>query len=220
MSTWSGTLQIKEQIQAYLNDKAFETGGTKVDLLLKWASNIVNYITAELDFRHLLIQEQRTITTADWMWTVPANFQKRSKRFTKVRVGDDYIEEYTLEDLNALDPNHSDTTTETKPTCWALEGRTLHFYPLWAGTIVLENYYRYPTAMSADGDSPDIPGTTSDTLIDDIIIAGVLGRYGFPMLGEFDQATYWQNQYAEMFDTFKRDIRKTDTSLKDVVIQY
>ena len=189
-TTWSGTLQIKEQIQKLVDNPVFETGGSLANMLLPWTNAIVMEVCHNINIRVHLKSASAVLTTSNYVWQLPADFLKMSSRFTKFRVGDVYVDIIGVEELNAKDPDHSETTSNSEPESVAIEGGNLYIYPAWAGTGVIENFYRRPTDMVLDADIPDIP---EETLRTDLIVAGVVGKYCFPHIEEFELAKIYYN---------------------------
>ena len=226
-TTWSGTLQIKEQIQALLNDAAFETGGSKVDLLLPWANAIVNEIASEIDIRYLLSSDTTSMvfTTSDVSIALPSNFMKKSNRFTTVRYTDKVIPIIGLDELRTMDTAQTLTTANAYPDNVAIEGGYMYAYPLFNGTLTMENYYRFPTAMTVDGSIPNLPNDNART---DLIITGVIGKYGYPLLGEFDLAKFYYNrdvvppmgQFFTLLEVYRANLQKSDSTLTNQAKDY
>lgn len=187
MTTWASTTpSIRTSIQKFLDDGAFESSGTMYDYLLPWTNEIITEICTRINIREHLTSDSTGInlTLSGRSVALPTNFLKLG-RDTKVRVLDEYIEIINIEDLKALDPNASTTTTGSYPDVVAIEGGYLYAYPVIACTAYIENYYRVPTAMSATTDTPDLP---NDYMRTPLIIAGVCGKYGFPHLNEWELA--------------------------------
>lgn len=221
-TTWSSTTpSILSEIQLILDDGTFESGGDMYDMLLPWTNRIVFEIANEVLIRDHLLNTTGTVavTTADFEYDMPSAsgsaFMRKSARFTKVRDDDTYIDIVGVEELNAYDPDHDDTTTTT-PTCVAIEGRRLFVYPMWTGTLTIENYYREPVDMSATTDVPDIP---IEHLRTDLIVAGVVGKYGFPALKEEQKALAYYNRHThphsglffELLEAYRKHFQGQDT---------
>jgi hypothetical protein len=209
MSTW-GT--IKSEVQDLLDDEVFDAGGSAVDYLLTWANRIVDEISNEVQIRNTLkTSDAIAFTTSDYRIAVPTDFFAISDRFTKVRKSgaDDYISIIALDAILAYDPNHSSTTTNTVPDYCAIEGGYIYVYPMFAGNIVLENYYPRITVMTSTSSSPGLPYVY---YIDDLIISGIAGKYGFPWLGEYDQAGWWKNQYKEYLEKYRLHLEKSNSA--------
>jgi hypothetical protein len=206
MSTWA---VIKTEIQDLLNDKVFSASGSKEDYLLKWANRIVSDICLEIDMRYHLKTAEATITTSNFVYCLPTDYFKVSPRFTKIRVGDEYVPLVGLDTLNSYDPDHSDTDdTAVYPSCASIEGNYIWIYPAINATVVIENYYKKPTDMVATTDSPDMPYVY---FLDDLIISGVSGKYGFPWLNEYEQAKEWRTTYYELTEKYRLHMGKNDS---------
>lgn len=176
----------------WLDDVVFETGGSKESFLLPWANRIVTEICHEMDVRTLLTSDSATMAylTTTKSLALPTNFMKYDERFLRVYSGDTEIEITGLETLLSYDPDQSDTTSSAYPVYVAIEGGIMYPYPLFAGTLTLKNYFRYPTDMATSSDVPAIP---DDTMRTDLIVAGVIGKYGYPALNETIKAGQFYN---------------------------
>lgn len=215
MSTWS---TIKTEIQDLLSDKVFNTSGSKEDYLLTWANRIIQDACLEIDIRYHLKSAEATVTTDNFVYCLPSDFFKVSPRFTKIRVGDAYIDLVGLETLNSYDPNHSETDgNATYPTVAAIEGMYLWLYPGVDATVVIENYYRKPTDMTGDTGTPDMPFIY---FLDDLIISGVVGKYGFPWLNEYEQGQTWKATYYEWLEKYRLHLSKNDSKQSWKLIFY
>ena len=104
-------------------------------------------------------------------------------------IGDE-IDVIGLEDLRALDATITDTTTNIYPDYVAIEGGYMYPYPLFAGTLTLQGYYRKPTDMTVDASVPDLPEAN---IFNELIVSGVCGKYGFPHLNEAALAKEYYN---------------------------
>jgi hypothetical protein len=215
MSTWA---TIEAELQGLLNDKVFNSGGSKETYLLTWANRIVQDVCLEIDMRYHLKSAEATITDDNFVYCLPTDFFKVSPRFTKIRVEDDYVDLVGLDTLNAYDPDHSETDTNaTAPTVAAIEGQYLWVYPAVDATVVIENYYRKPTDMDDDTDSPDMPYVY---FLNDLIISGVAGKYGFPWLNEYEQAAEWRKYYYEWLEKYRLHMSKNDSKKTWELIYY
>ena len=197
-TTWSSTTpSIQSEIIRLLDDATFDVGGEMHDLLLPWANRVVVEICNEFPIRDHLQTSSATIDTTNYIWTLPTTsgyeYFKKHERFTRARVDDNYVDIVGVEVLNSNDPDHSETSIASTPNCVAIEGKYLYVYPKWAGTVVIENYLRLPVDMSATTDIPDLP---MEHLRVDLIVAGVVGKYGFPALNENTKALAYYNRHV------------------------
>lgn len=219
MSTW-GTLAT--EIQAILQDGTFDDTGEDYAKLMAWANRICNEIATEINVRTLLSSASITFTTDNNYASLPTDFMKISDRFTRVIYDDTPIDIVTLETLNSYDLNHDDETTNVYPDYVAIEGTTIFCYPLFAGDITFENYYKIPTAVAATGDSFELPFVYK---VDDLIINGVCGKYGFPFLNEIrkdaeqDLATLYLTKYIADLEQYRELLRKNN-SKKEIIRDY
>ncbi len=218
MATW-GTL--KTEIQKLLNSADFDTGGTDEAYLLIWANRLVKNIISANELRYFLKTASTAITTANYIFSLPTDFWKVSDIYTKIRVGDIYIDIVPLDTLNENDPDHSDTTTATLPDEVSIENGNLYVYPKIACTIVIENYLRENTDIALITESPDMPYLD---LLDDVIINGV-AVYGFRWLNEKgDSEKLGQLEIAKMecdraLALYKKHIRELDRFSSGSVIE-
>jgi hypothetical protein len=211
MGAWSS---IRSQIQLLADDGAFESAGNLYSYLLPWANSVQLEIATEADIKAHLKTVEGDLTTDNHAWYLPSDYLKTLERFTKIRVGDNYVPIIGFEELNSIDADHSEISTNTQPSYAAIEGGILYIYPKWAGTIVIENYIRRPVDMAADTDTVDLPEAS---ITDDMIVAGVAGKYCFPHLNEWELAALYYNKagnsgrFFELMNTFKRYIGNTQT---------
>jgi hypothetical protein len=190
MSTWT---VIKTEIQGLLDDAVFNTGGSKEANLLTWANRIVREICYSMDIPGHLSTGNLTLTTVLPKVTITAtltDFLRLSRYYTIFRVGDDLVPLVDLPTLFAMNPDHTDTSSGTYPSCVAVEGVILYQYPMTTCTLTVENYLRNPVDIVNVGDSPDLP---DGLFVDDLIISGVCGKYGFPYLRESKLALEYYN---------------------------
>jgi hypothetical protein len=195
-TTWSSTTpSIQSEIILLGDNSSIETSGALNGLLLPWANRIVLEVCNEVYIREHLDTDDVAVTTAGYQYALPATagsvFFKKHERFTKVRVGDDCVPIVGIDELFSKDPNHDDTSSGTTPDCVAIDGGYIYVYPMWTGTLTIENYFRYPVDMSTSTDNPDIP---VEHLRTDLIVAGVLGKYVFPATGESQKALTYYNR--------------------------
>jgi len=205
--TWS---EIQTEIITLLDDAVFETGGSLNEKLITWANRIIKDICLEIDIRNHLKNADITITTDNYQYDIVANitdYFKFSKRFTKVLSDDTEIELITVDELNSYDYDHDETTTGN-PSYVAIEGNYLYVYPMADVTLTISNYFRKPADLVNDTDSPDMPYVY---FLPDLIIAGVVSKYGFPYLNEYKQADYWKNVYFENLEKYRLHINKNNT---------
>ncbi len=201
--------ETEEEIIDILNSNNFKTeGGQWNKWLLKWGNRTVRDVAREIDIRqHLRLSCTRTFTTAEWQVALDDDFFKISDRFTRARVGEDYIDIIPLETLISYDPDHDQTTDNDQPDYVAVEGRRIHVFPMFAGDLVLENFFRIPTPMADRTGFPDLP---DDEDVQDLLIAGVLRR-GFRMLGDFDMQKNYEADYIYYLDIYRRHLDRSNS---------
>lgn len=199
---------IREEIEDILNDDRFRHGGDWHKYLLKWANKTIESVAQEIDIRfHLVLETSRTFTTTDASVSLPDNFFKISDRFTKARVGEDYINIVRLEDLYKNDPDHDGTTDNDAPDEIAVEGGRVYVQPMFSGTLILENYFRKPVKMADGTDSIDLQ---DDEVVEDLIQAGVLRR-GFRMQGDMDLAREHAADFSYYLDLYRDHLDTSDS---------
>jgi hypothetical protein len=185
--------EVEEEIVDALNADSFETQGKDYKYLLKWGNRFVRQIAQEIDIREHFQTCTRTFTTSDTSVVLPDIFFKFSQRFTKVRVSgsndEEYIDIVGLDTLLSYDPDRNETT-EGNPDAVSIEGGRLYSYPLFAGTLILENYFREPTAMTDRTGTVDLP---YDETLHDLLVAGVC-RKCYVWLQDFDMANYFRGE--------------------------
>ena len=217
MSTW-GTIQ--SELQKVVDDASFDTAGTNVTYLLTWANRIVDDVIADVDIRyHLTSATVTAFTTSDYYKALPTDWHKPSDRFTVIRRSDadDYIELITLEELNDLNPYHDDVTTNTYPDYCAIEGPYIYVYPMFAGDIYMQNYYKRATAMTSTADSPDLPYVY---MVDDLIVFGVASKFAFPLLNEPELASEYKAKYEDALNRYMRHLDKNNSRKVNEMVYY
>lgn len=196
--------EIEEEITAMLNAGVFNAGGKMNKFLLKWGNRLVTEICQEIDIRKHLQTCIIVFTTADESKTLPDIFLKHSHRFTRARVSgtndDTYIDIIGLDKLLSYDPDRDETTTSI-PEAVSIEGKRIYPYPLFAGTLILENYFRRPVKMADKTSNPDLPDDNEDLLIN-LLSAGVLKK-GFLWLQDFDMTKYYEAEYWRLLDLYR-----------------
>ncbi|RMG04682.1 MAG: hypothetical protein D6726_02890 [Nitrospirae bacterium] len=211
MSQWS---VLKSEIQKILDDASFETGGSMESYLLTWANRIVEDICLEVNIRNHLVSGTATFTSGgNHYQSLPSDWLKPSKRFTRVTYDENEIPIIPLDELNGLDPDHDDTTTGSYPEYCSIDAGYLYIYPKWDGTLQIRDYYRKPTDMSNDTDTPDLPFASSG-LVDDLIVFGVVGKYGFPSLNEKELALQYWNEHPWYLGMFQRQLIRYQALLR------
>ena len=197
-------LQIEEEITAMLSATEFNEGGRMNKFLLKWGNRLVTEICQEIDIRKHLQTCTIVFTTADESKTLPEIFLKHSHRFTRVRASgssdDAYIPIVGLDELLSYDPDRDETTTSI-PDSVSIEGKRIYPYPLFAGTIILENYFRRPEKMTDKSGSPDLVDDDEDLLVN-LLSAGVLKK-GFLWLQDVDMVQYYSAEYNRLLDLYR-----------------
>ena len=188
--------QLKSEINLII------PSGVSDEYILKWTNRTVNDIAMIVNIREHLVTagSDLTYTTSDYSKAVPTNFLKISKRFTVARTDDTIVPIIGLDELAEYDPDHDETTTNTNPDYCAIEGDNVYVYPMFAGTLTLESYYRKPTEMTGAASNPDIPFADK---FQDLIIAGTCMRLS-RFKQDFDLYSLFLadwNKYLTMYET-------------------
>lgn len=202
--TFSST---EQEIFDALESKKFESGGDYDGIILTWANRVIREIAVEIDIRDHLGDISLSMTTSDSSKALGDTFLKMSNRFTRARVGENYYDIINLETLNLKDPDHDETTTNAFPDVTAIEGTTVFVYPMFTGTLVIENVYITPTDMSDNTKNPDLP---DDDVVQDLIIAGVC-RKGFRRLQNFDMTSHMTREYFRLLSLYRDHLDKSNS---------
>src|SRR3990167_42177 len=216
--TWA---TLKTEIQQELHDETdFADGGNLNYLLLVWANRAVRYIHQQIDMFYKLKTggSDVTFTITDFSKALPTWFFKKSDRFTYVKKNDTVIPIIGLDELNAIDSNHNDTTSNTYPENVAIEGTKIFTYPLFAGTIKVEGYFEAPTDMTTGASNPDI-ADSDDALAQELIIALVL-RKAFSHLLYDDKTAYYSTEAGGLLELYRTHIKKTDSKKVNKLVYY
>lgn len=161
--------EIKEDVRLILLDVVVES---RFD---GWIEDERLALAAEYELPTLRLREPTAlaVTTATWLYTMPATFHKMlfqvrdsdSDGGSRVRIHRDLL---TIEQL---DPNHDETDTHV--TDVAQQGGQLGIFPLATENLSLW-YYQRPTALTADSQSPtEIPAEFhASVLIPRLVLRG------------------------------------------------
>lgn len=200
--------ETTEEIQALLGSEEFDPGGKMYKFLLKWGNRVIRDICMEIDIRaHFQQSCSIVLTTSDASVTLPSIFFKMSQRFTRARVGENYIEIIGLDKLYEKDPDHNDTSSADEPDAVSIEGNRLYVYPMVSATLYLENYFRRPTDMVSNTSSPDVP---DDTALQDLLISGVCKK-AFQWMQDFDAKREYEADYLKYLNLYSVHIDKTNS---------
>lgn len=216
--TWQ---TAKTELEDLLDDAVFDSGGTDNSKLLTWANRIVKDICLEIDIRDHLQTKDVTLYDTAWDYDLRActstdDFLKVSRRFTRFKHDDSYVEIVGKDTLEEYDPDHDDTGTGDC-TVVSIEGTHLYTYPMTTSTGTIENYLREPTDMTATDSTVDLPWIY---YVSDLIVAGVAGKYGFPYLNEYEQAAYYEGRYNNLLEKYRLHVGKSNSIKKLESIYY
>lgn len=217
-TAWS---TLEDEIQAWLGSSSeFNDTGSMYAYLRKWGNRAVRTIHQEIDMFYKLQTSPQSIvyTNSDYYKALPTGFFKKSKRFTYVKYNDTVIDMIPLEELNALDPNHDDTTANAFPDYVALESKNLFVYPMFAGTIEIEGYFTAPTDMTSGTSNPDVTDS-DDALAQETIMAFVLNK-AFVKLQDLDMATYFGNEWTRNLELYKLHVKRSDSEKTNEMVYY
>lgn len=201
---------IEDEIIDLLTSDSFDVGGKWNKYLLKWGNRLINQIAQEMDIRDHFQTCTRVFTTADTSAILPDIFFKVSERFTRVRISgtddDSYISIVGLDTLLEYDPDRDETTTGI-PDAVSIESKRIYPYPLFAGTLILENYLREPTQMTDRYGYPDLP---YDVILDDLLINGICKK-AFIWLQDYDIAKVCSGEYERLLGLYRMHIDKSNS---------
>src|SRR5512137_971583 len=172
-----------------------------------WINRAVASIASDFELPSLkrLSPYSVTVTTADWLYDLPEDFQKKlflccDGDYTKIQIMRD------VEEVTALDLDHDETGTHV--LCIAENGTQFAVYPKASETLKLW-YYSKPVYISGMTDSPTcIPSQYhSSVILPKVILQNAeLLQY---VLEEAPNASlmYWQEKYKQgLYGTPRGDI--------------
>jgi hypothetical protein len=85
----------------------------------------------------------------------------------------------------------------------AIEGENMYAYPLFDGTLTVQGFYRKPSAMASASSTLDLP---YDTISPPLVVYGVVGKYIFPIINEFEKAKFYYNTVRTSWGMFQREM--------------
>ena len=122
-----------------------------------------------------------------------------------------------LEVLYERDKEHDDTTTsQTYPDAVAIEAGRLYVYPMFAGTIIIENYIRKPNKLVSRGSLVDLP---YDRALNDLLISGICKR-GFRWLHDYDLLKFHTLEFDRLLNLYNVHKWKSDSRFRKSVNSY
>lgn len=194
---------VKAEIQAWVEDDAFASGGDHESYLLTWANRVINDVCVSISIPNHLSSGVVSFTTGSYSASLPSNFLKLSRRHIRVTTNttvEGTIGIVSLAELDGFDIDHDDTTTNDYPSYVAIEGEKIYAYPLFTGDLNILNYYRKPSDMTGDTSTPDLPSKVA--VVDDIIISGVCVS-AYRWLREKELMGETKNIYNEFVDKLR-----------------
>lgn len=202
--------EVEDEIIDTIQSSTFKSNNDMYKYLIKWGNRVVTYIAQKLEMREHFQTCTIAFTTSDQSKTLPSIFLKKSERFTRVRVSgahdSTYISIIGLDELFEKDPDRDETTSYI-PSYVAIEGDRIHVYPLFTGTLILENYIRKPVAVASRSNAIDL---TYDTVLPDLIISGVSKRC-YEHLQDFDMAKIKEAEFIKLLYDYEAHNQKTDS---------
>jgi hypothetical protein len=126
---------------------------------------------------------------------LPTNFVNAIDLVNTTNGQENVIPYKDFSELDMSYPDADDTTRNPsgQPLYWYKYGNTVKLFPSPAGayTLILR-YYKKPTALSADGDVPEIPSE-----FEELLVVGA-GYRILQVKDNYDQAGILENKYNEL----------------------
>ena len=161
--------ELKAELGLILLDPVVE------DVFNRWIEEERLALASEYELPALRLRVPTTlaVTTATWLYSMPATFQKMlfQVRDADADGGNRLRIHRELLTIEQLDPNHDETDTHV--TDVAQQGGQLGIYPLATETLSLW-FYQRPTALTLDTQSPtEIPSEFhASVLIPRVVLRG------------------------------------------------
>jgi hypothetical protein len=142
--------ELEKAIKIQAQDTSFES------LYISWINNAILELAADLELPALKLRTPfpLTITTDDWLYDLPADFQKNLFRCADSNYSE--IHRFrTLDYLDRLDMDHDDTGEHPTAVAWIEgdEGNQIGVYPKANDTLYLW-YYKKPALLVKSSDIP------------------------------------------------------------------
>jgi hypothetical protein len=142
--------ELETALKRAVQDRSLE------DLYVGWINNAILELAADFELPALKTREPTslTITTADWLYSLPTDFLKTLYRCADANYDGIYVYR-TLDYLDSLDVDHSETADHPTAVAWVEgdEGNQLGVYPKANDTLYLW-YYKKPTVLVRASDTP------------------------------------------------------------------
>jgi hypothetical protein len=179
-----------------------EIGNIVVDSSLepfykRWINMAILEIAADFTLPALRLNEPALlpVTTATWLYDVPANFQKQlfraaNSEFSPINIMPD------LNDLDNRDLDHDDTGDHV--TAMAVRDQMIGVYPLAAESIKLW-YYKLPAVLDAGSDIPTcIPAAYhSRVIISKVVVKNFRALQDMVIDAPHQSIMFWQSEYKK-----------------------
>lgn len=173
---------IEEEVQDTIEDDRFQAGGNEESRILTYANDAVVAMARNIVLPEHRVNGQVSTTTSNYRYDMPTDFLKllgyETYAWVDVSSKGNLVRKKSVQFINSIDPGHFDTTDSDTPSYWAPKGQRIWIYPMWTGTLEIQDYQRIPTAMVDDGDSPDFPseGLSGERATHDMVVDYVLSK--------------------------------------------
>lgn len=187
--------EMQEVLALLVDDKALQLRFPQM------LNDAIMEIAADFDLPALLLQEPVSlgVTTNDWLYSLPANYQKKLKRCHNA-LGHRVRIRLPLDELNRLNMLHDRTGGEVEQVgvMDAGEDKTLGIYPKANDTLSLW-YYKKPERLEKSGDVPIcIPAPYHErVIISKCVIKNFQYFTDFIEDGPIKSLQYWHGLYRD-----------------------
>ena len=183
--------ELKEEIGILIADSSLE------QYYERWINEAILEIATDFFLPALRLNEPTLllVTTSDWLYDVPATYQKKLFRaadseHTLIRILLD------LDSLDDLDLDHDDTGDHV--THVAVRDRKIGVYPMAAESIKLW-FYKLPTALDDPGDIPTCIPTAyhSRVILPKVVIKNFRVLQDLVIDAPHQSLMFWQREYQK-----------------------
>ena len=142
--------ELERAVKRAVQDRSLE------EHYVGWINNAILELAADFELPALKVRSpvSLTITTDDWLYSLPSDFHKNLFRCTDSNY--DEIRRYrTLDYIDGLDLDHDETGDHPTAVAWVEgdEGNQIGVYPKANDTLYLW-YYKKPTTLTRPTDTP------------------------------------------------------------------
>ena len=185
--------ELRLELSLIIQDSGLNTYAS---YLTSWINTSVTELSNEFSFPELKLNDPviLTITEDDWLYDLPATYQKMlykcyDSEWSKISIHD------SMDSLDSSDIEHTDTGDHV--TQVAVRGSKIGVYPMAAEDIKLW-YYKKPTALAAPADELTcIPEQYHSVVITKIILKN-FHLFSEKLLDR--EVGWWENKYrGELF---------------------